>query len=136
VGTGYFSVLQPAGVHLVHVNADHFKAAVHDGFWAAHGAPGSLTVWHGEKNDRELAKFARMIVAEQRVLKTVGEKEPKVVWAVQNRTNHYLDTAAYARCAAEIEGIRLAAPRLPGKLTTKSSHAEPGQPLKWSRDKY
>lgn len=134
VGTGYYSVLQPHGVHLVHVNGDHFKAAVHDGFWAAHGAPGSLTIWHGEKTDPELRKFARQIVAEQRTVKTVGEKEAKVVWVVQQRQNHYLDCSAYARCAAEIEGVRVA--RAAGVVKMKVRPAAPASQEHRIRTKY
>jgi hypothetical protein len=107
VGNEWYTLLQPAGVHLVHVHSDHWKAQVHDGFWAAQGAPGSLTLWRGDKTDRELRIFARQIVAEERTLRSAGEKEPKVVWVVKSRTNHYLDATSYARCAADIEGVRL-----------------------------
>lgn len=110
VGTGWTAVVQPHGVTLIHVQADHWKAMIQDGFSSAQGAPGSLTLLNGEKRDPELRKFARQIVAEQREYKQVGEKEPKVIWVVKQRQNHYLDCSVYARCAGEIEGVRLSRP--------------------------
>jgi phage terminase large subunit GpA-like protein len=134
VGSGYYSVLQPSGIHLVHVHSDHWKAAVHDGFWAGHGAPGSLTLLSGERADPELRKYARQVVAEQRVIRTVGEKESRVVWVVQQRQNHFLDTTAYARCAAEIEGVRMVATAQPRPKPPQDPGGSPR--LKWSRDRY
>lgn len=134
VGAGYYSVLQPAGVHLVHVHADHWKSAVHDGFWAAQGAAGALTIYQGERTNPELREYARQIVAEQRTIKSVAEKEPKVVWVEKSRRNHYLDTTAYARCAAELEGVRVA--RAIAKTSGQRKPPAQGGDLKWSRDKY
>lgn len=128
-----FVTLQPAGVRLVNVHADHWKTQVHAGFAAASGAPGSLTIWHGEKTDEALRVYARMIVAEQRELKTFGDKEPRIVWVLKNKTNHYLDTTAYARCAAALEGIRLVS--IPAPIAKKRSAAGGGG-LKWQRDRY
>ena len=103
-------VLQPAGVRLVQVHSDYWKDFVHDGFGAAEGAAGSITVYHGNpKSDAHLRQFARQIVAEQREYVGSVGKEQKRVWVVRSKQNHWLDCMTYARCAADIEGIRLVA---------------------------
>jgi len=109
-GNEWRVILQPAGVRLVAVHADHFKALVHDGFGAPEGAPGSLTLFHGDpRTDAHLRQFARQIVAEEREYIETAGKERKLVWVVKSKQNHWLDCQTYARCAAEILGIRLAA---------------------------
>lgn len=133
VGNEWFATLQPTGIRLVNFHSDHWKAQIHDGFWAAQGAPGSLTILRGEKTDSQLRIFARMIVAEQREIKAIGEKEARVVWAVKSRTNHYLDTSAMARLAAEIEGVRLAKAKTdPPKSSEQPPPAEGGRRIRTS----
>lgn len=108
VGEGWKAILQPAGVRLVAVHADHFKALVHDGFGAPEGAPGSITIFHGDpKTDSHLRQFARQIVAEQREYVESAGKERRLVWVVMSKQNHWLDCSTYARCAAGILGIKL-----------------------------
>lgn len=110
VGHEWRYYLQPSGVHLVVVHSDHWKAAVHDGFAAAGGAPGSLTLFEASAQEQAMRIFARQIVAEQRQLAGGPGKEQRVVWVVHQKQNHYLDTAAYARCAADMLGIKLGVP--------------------------
>lgn len=135
VGVEYTVSVPRVGTRLVNVHADYWKARIHDGFAAGTGAPGSLTLYHGEKTDQELRKFARMIVAEQRKYSKPTEgKEARVVWVILDRMNHCLDTSAYAACAAGMLGVKvvkLSAPPPPPRHRPPS-----GERLKWSRDRY
>jgi phage terminase large subunit GpA-like protein len=128
------AILQPGGIKLIHAHADYYKATVHDGFWAAQGAAGSLTVFQAAKNDKVLRQFARHIVAEQRETRSTGDREAKVVWVVKQRQNHHLDTSWMARCAAEIEGVRLV-PK-PPKPPAAPPAAPPPPEAGLSRNKY
>jgi len=94
----------------VQVHSDYWKDFVHDGFGAAEGAAGSITVYHGNpKSDPHLRQFARQIVAEQREYVGSVGKEQKRVWVVRSKQNHWLDCMTYARCATDIKNIRLVA---------------------------
>jgi phage terminase large subunit GpA-like protein len=129
----YKAILQPGGIKLIHAHADHWKATVHDGFWAAQGAPGALTIFKAPPNDKVLRQYARHVVAEQRESRSTGEREAKVVWVVKQRQNHHLDTSWMARCAAEIEGVRLV-PR--AKKPPAPPPAPPPEQTGLSRNKY
>jgi phage terminase large subunit GpA-like protein len=107
VGNDWRISLQPSGIRLVEIHGDTWKAAVHDGWAAPHGAPGSITLFHGRASDPALRVFARQIVAEQREMDTTPGKEIKIKWVVMSKQNHYLDCCQYARAAADICGIRL-----------------------------
>jgi hypothetical protein len=127
--------LQPGGIRLLNFHSDYWKAHIHDGFGAAQGAPGSITIFRGEKTDAQLRTFARMIVAEQREIKSTGDKEPKVVWVVKSRTNHYLDTSAMARLAADLEGVRLV--KSSAKLPVPAGIRPPKRDVRgWVRTRY
>jgi phage terminase large subunit GpA-like protein len=104
----YRVVLQPSGIRLIMLHADYWRTLVHDGFFAPEGAPGSITLFHGDpRTDVQLRQFARHMVAEQREYIQAPGKEQKLVWVVKQRMNHWLDCKVYARCAADIEGIKL-----------------------------
>lgn len=117
IGNDWRISVQPSGIRLVEIHTDPWKAAVHDGWAAPHGAPGSITLFRGSASDPALRIFARQIVAEQREMDQAPGKELKIKWVVLSKQNHYLDTCAYARAAADICGVRLvriAAPRKAG----------------------
>jgi phage terminase large subunit GpA-like protein len=108
VGKEYKVIVQPAGVKLVAVHADHFRAKVHDGYFAPEGAAGAYTIFHGDPaTDFRLRQFARHIIAEQREVVQRPGKEPRIVWVVKSKQNHWLDCEVYARCAAELLGVSL-----------------------------
>ena len=107
--------LQPLGIRLFEVHGDYWKSAVHDGFSAAQGAPGSLTIFRGATNDPALRIFARQIVAEQREMDPRADRELKIKWVVLSKQNHYLDCCCYARAAADLLGIKLAKIKRPEK---------------------
>jgi phage terminase large subunit GpA-like protein len=135
VGNQWLVSLQPGGIRLLNFHSDYWKAHIHDGFGAAQGAPGSITIFRGEKTDAQLRTFARMIVAEQREIKSTGDKEPKVVWVVKSRTNHYLDTSAMARLAADLEGVRLV--KSSAKLPVPAGIRPPKRDVRgWVRTRY
>jgi phage terminase large subunit GpA-like protein len=103
-------LLQPAGVHLIAIHADYWKARIHDGLHAASGAPGSITIPAGSPKDRELRYLARQLVAEERQTKSVAGREPQIVWVRLHTQNHFLDCASMAAVGAYIEGVRVALP--------------------------
>jgi len=108
--------LQASGIRLLEIHADPWKTAVHEGFAAAHGAPGSITVYRGNANDQGMRDFARQIVAEQREADPAAkDKELKIRWVVLSKRNHFLDCMAYARAAADLLGIRLVRIKRPEK---------------------
>lgn len=130
---GWVVSLQKNGIRLVEVHADKWKAAVHDGFAAAKGAAGSLTLFESAPTDPEMRIYARQIAAERREVDPSPNKELGYRWVVLSKQNHYLDSTSYARCAGDILGIKmLPVPRPP----TPARPGGPGGNLKWSRDRY
>ncbi len=116
VGNEWVVVVQPGGIRLVELHADHWKAVVHEGFAIAAGGPGSLTLFQAQNRDH--LSFARQITAERREEEFVPGRGVRVFWNRLWKDNHYLDVTAYARAAADILGIRLIPPppRPPQKL--------------------
>lgn len=106
-GDGWAVSVQPGGLRLVEVHSDQWKAAVHEGYGAAHGAPGSLTVFRAAVQDPQIRIYARQIAAEVREPDESPNKESGFRWVVISRQNHYLDATAYARCAAAMLGVSL-----------------------------
>lgn len=115
VGDEWKHVLQPSGIDLVELHADYWKGAVHDGVWAAHNSPGSLSIFHQDKPDGRLRQFAEHIVAEQRTYVERLGREKKLAWVVKSSRNHYLDCFTYARCGASMLGLALT-PTVPAQV--------------------
>lgn len=130
VGNDWRISVQPSGIRLVEIHSDVWKSAVHDGWAAAHGAPGSLTLFRGSASDPGLRVFARQIVAEQRELDPTPGKEIKIKWVVMSKQNHYLDCNAYARAAADILGIRLLRVSAPARPSSSPAAAKPPVPAR------
>ncbi len=86
------------GAQLVHVNADVWKTAVHDGFSVDAGETGSITLFEDNGSDRDTYKA--QICGEKQVEKTYKERGKCMTW-VAIGANHYLDTAYLATAAAD-----------------------------------
>lgn len=87
-GTDWWVTQQPDGIFLVNLVADMWKVKVHDGFAAAPGKPGSLTLFRGEPIEHQT--FARQITGEKRVPEDDPKKQLRFRWH-RTRANHYLD---------------------------------------------
>lgn len=133
IGNNWRATLQAAGLVLIEVHSDYWKGQVHDGYAAVVGAPGSITILNAPATEKSVKDLANQITAERRYVERPEGKEAVVLWVVESRRNHYLDTSVLSRVAADMRGVRLVKPILP---PPKPKQAESGHPLKWSRDKY
>ncbi len=124
VGNEWVVVVQPTGIKLVELHADYWKGAVHDGFAAASGSPGSLSIFHARAWDH--VGFARQITAERLEQEFVAGKGQRTFWNRLMKDNHYLDVTAYARAAADILGIKMI--KIPGAAPVKRPQA-PAPPI-------
>lgn len=106
-GNEWTFTLQPGGIKLMEIHSDYWKSAVHDGFAATDGAPGSLTIFNRQPTELSMKAFARQITAERRHVEQPPGKEPVTYWVVESRQNHYLDCMVYNRAAADFLGIKL-----------------------------
>jgi hypothetical protein len=86
------------GAQLVHVHANVWKTAVHDGFSVEPGEPGSITLFEDTGSDRDVYKA--QICGERQLEKDFRGRGKKMVWE-QIGANHYLDTAYLATAAAD-----------------------------------
>lgn len=120
VGNEWLIVLQPGGIRLAELHADHWKATVHEGFAIAAGGPGSITLFQAQVRDH--LSFARQITAERREEEFVPGRGSRVFWNRLWKDNHYLDVTSYARAAADMLGIRLI-PRVTGAAAPRRQQA-------------
>lgn len=107
VGNNWRATLQTGGIVLIEIHSDYWKGHVHDGYAAAVGAPGSITVCNGQPTEKPLRDLANQITAERRRVERPEGKEAVVVWVVESRRNHYLDTSVLCRVAADQMGIKI-----------------------------
>lgn len=94
---------QPSGIMLVNLHADYWKGIIHDGFAAAAGSSGSITLFRGEP--REHLPFARQITGEKRIPEDDPKKPLRFRWH-RTRPNHFLDCMGMARAAADMLGVK------------------------------
>jgi len=90
---------------MLHMDSDHWKRVVHDGFIAAAGTPGSLMLYNAPEIDH--LQFARQIVAEREDEEYVPGKGTLRRWVSLHRDNHYFDCTYGALCAAALKGFAL-----------------------------
>ena len=107
IGHQWALVRQTDGLWLAHVHADHWKRQVHAGFAAAETEPGSLTLFAADP--RHHYEFAKQVLGEVERVEIIPKKGEVRSWDYRGR-NHYLDTCAGARAAAEMLGITLIRP--------------------------
>lgn len=82
---------KPYGLHLLRLDADHWKAVVHERLSFDRDAPGALHF--SETADED---YCQQIVAEARVKGPSG----RWIWVARYRENHFLDCEAMAAAAA------------------------------------
>jgi len=104
IGNEWMIQRQPQGVMLVSIHADHWKAQIHQGFGAASGEPGSLSIYQAQPIEH--SAFARHIVAEKQREEFVPGRGTRVYWDQTDSRNHWLDCSTEARVAADICGIK------------------------------
>lgn len=89
IGNDWMIVRQPNGIRLVSMHADGWKKAVHEGFAAPMGTPGSLQLHRGELLEHR--NFARQIVSERQEEEFVPGRGSRVYWNKVARDNHWFD---------------------------------------------
>lgn len=113
-GDGWF-LSRKGTVWLVCADADRWKSFLHDRLMTAAGKPGYLSLFGaasvpGQRmtdDDRAQHSFAHHVTAEVLVEEPV-KGILKRYWKTKSPNNHFLDAAAYACCAANMKGFRLA----------------------------
>jgi phage terminase large subunit GpA-like protein len=138
-GGNWIISVQPNGIRLLEFYSDHWKTAIHEGFGAPGGVPGSITLYKAPPIDH--LDFAGQVMAERRLEDYVEGKGIVVYWESRQKDNHYLDCLALARCAADMLGIRAlvgkrAATPAPGPVVKRAPPRASGGGLNWRRNRY
>lgn len=122
VGEEWAFYQQGNGLWLCMGNADYWKLRVHEGFLAAAGKSGSLSLYGNERRDH--IRFAHHITAEQQEEQFVrkGGKGWVTTWKVVGKHNHWLDATSMACVAASVRGMRLHKPRATKPPAKQSSN--------------
>lgn len=93
------------GVYLVHVNGDHWKSELHQGFTMPVEQPGAITLFDSP-SPIEHADYATSITAEKQVEKFIKGRGLVIVWERDSRNNHFLDTGYISTAACNfIQGM-------------------------------
>lgn len=102
----FLALQQAAGVSLVGLDSDYWKAWVHERFLTPEASQaGCLTLYGSDK--RQHFAFAHHICAEIEVEEFVEGKGLKRYWKKVNRNNHWLDTLYMSCVAASLHGMKL-----------------------------
>jgi hypothetical protein len=86
-----------AGLHLVEVDADHWKTWAHQRLVTPLGKPGAMTLFRARP--QEHLALAKHLTAEAKTEEFVAGKGVVMKWERVRRQNHWLD-ALYNACAA------------------------------------
>jgi phage terminase large subunit GpA-like protein len=106
VGEGYHASWLPVQkLHLVEVDADHWKTWVHQRLVTPVGSPGAMTLFQALPQDH--LALAKHLTAEAKVEEFVPGKGVVVRWERLRRQNHYFDALYNACCAGHGVGVRL-----------------------------
>jgi len=104
---------QSDGMMMFHIDADHYKNAVHQGFLTPEKMPGSLAIFGDDPIVHRT--FAAHITAEQWQREFIVGKGWREGFLVRSRHNHWLDNLANAAAAADILGLTVMAPAAEAK---------------------
>jgi len=106
VGEGFhINHLRPERLHIVEVDADHWKTWVHQRLGTPMGTAGAMTLFRAAP--QEHLALAKHLTAETKTEEFVAGKGVVVKWQRIRRQNHWLD-ALYNACAAGyLCGVRL-----------------------------
>ena len=111
IGEEYFIEWMPAAerqVHMVVVNADHWKSTFHERLAQPQDKEGAITFYHGTKTEH--ITFIKQITAEHAVDEFIPGKGPIKKWVQDRKANHYLDTCYNGCAAAHLCGFRVTRP--------------------------
>ena len=121
IGEGYhIAYLRTSRMHLVEVDADHWKTFVQQRLTTPLGQPAALTLFQAPSHEH--LSLAKHLTAERKTDEFVVGKGVVTRWERVRRSNHWLD-ALYNACAAgHLVGVRLLEqqappPRTWGKLS-------------------
>ena len=139
IGEGYhIAHLRASRMHLVEVDADHWRTFVHQRLTTPIGQPGALTLFQAPSHVH--LSLAKRLTAERQTEEFVVGKGVVTRWERIRRSNHWLD-ALYNACAAgQLVGVRLLEQKPPprrlyGKLSdlyhTKHGAQEPLDAERW-----
>ena len=106
VGDGYdLSVYKAERVYLANVDADRWKATVHQRLALPVPEAGALALF--DADPREHIKFAKHLTAERQIEEFVAGKGNVVRWEQVSANNHWLDALVYASAAGHFAGVRV-----------------------------
>jgi hypothetical protein len=98
IGEGYHANWLPAEqLHLLEIDADHWKSWVHQRLATPLGSPGAMTLFQAAS--QEHLSLAKHLTAESKVEEFVPGKGVVVRWERLRRQSHWFD-ALYNACAA------------------------------------
>ena len=92
-------------VHMVVINADHWKSTLHERLAQPQDEPGAVTFYHGTKTEH--ITFAKHLTAEHAVEEFLPGKGLVKKWVRDRRANHHLDNCYNACAAAHLCGFRV-----------------------------
>jgi len=106
VGEGFSGFWLPVQqLHLLEVDADHWKTWVHQRLSTPLGSPGAMTLFQALPQDH--LSLAKHLTAETKVEEFVQGKGMVVRWERLRRQNHWFDALYNACCAGHGVGVRL-----------------------------
>lgn len=120
-----------SGLWLFEIHADYWKDQVHQGFGAAPGTPGSITIFNAPREQH--AFFAKHITAEEKqpLYDKVTRKVVGFVWVEKSQTNHWLDCVSNACAAADMLEM-IGPPKAAAKASAQRAERSDA-PNKWAR---
>ena len=108
IGEGYHIVrMKTAGVHVVEINADHWKTFLHQRLNVPMDSPGAMTLFR--TLPREHTAITKHLTAERQIEEFVTGKGLLTRWERVRRNNHWLDALYLASAAGHFCGWRLVA---------------------------
>jgi phage terminase large subunit GpA-like protein len=120
LGDRYHVAKQPtARVHVVELDADHWKSWVHERLQTPIGQPGSLALFAAA--EKEHNTYTKHLSNEHATQKPIAGRGLVTVWENESKKpNHYFDATSYACVAGHMVGFRVLDP----VLVTQPSEAE------------
>lgn len=119
VGHQWFVSRQPGRIRQFCMNADFWKAKVHEGFFADKESPGNLQLYKAP--EREHLGFTYQIIAERQLEDFESGRGRRVYWYRVNNDNHYLDCTYGCMAAADYLGIRPIPPKRHGQRLVRET---------------
>lgn len=92
-------------MHLVELDADHWKSWVHQRFAAPQSSPGAITLFQATPSEH--LAFAKHLTAEVKTEEFIAGKGLVTKWERKRKANHWFDALSYASVAGHYCGVRL-----------------------------